>query len=80
MPEGATPPRALVHGPTVPLPLPSGQNGRARTDRVDGPGGSGRAGRAHPASQNANPGPLVEGPAITLAGRHTKVRREGYPK
>ena len=35
---------------------------------------------AHLASQNTNLGPLVEGPAITLAGRHTKVRREGYPK
>ena len=35
---------------------------------------------AHPASHNANLGPLVEGPALTLAGRHTKVRREGYPK
>ena len=37
-------------------------------------------GLAPAASQNANLGPLVEGPAITLAGRHTKVRREGYAK
>jgi site-specific DNA recombinase len=36
------------------------------------------AGVAPPASQSANLDPLVEGPAITLAGRHTKVRREGY--
>jgi hypothetical protein len=34
----------------------------------------------HLASQNTNLGPLVEGPAITLAGRHTKVRREDYAK
>jgi len=36
------------------------------------------AAAAPPASQNTNFGPLVEGPAITLAGRHTKVRREGF--
>ena len=35
---------------------------------------------AHPASHNANLKPLVEGPAITLAARHAKVRREGYVK
>ena len=37
-------------------------------------------GSAPPASQNANLEPLVEGPAISLAARHTKVRREGYAK
>ena len=31
-----------------------------------------------PASHNANCEPLVEGPAITLARRHAKVRRDGY--
>jgi len=35
---------------------------------------------APPASRNANLEPLVEGPAITLAARHAKVRREGYVK
>ena len=35
---------------------------------------------APPASQNANYEPVVEGPAITLAARHAKVRREGYAK
>ncbi len=38
------------------------------------------AGVAPPASQSANLDPLVEGPAITLAGRHTKVRRDGYAR
>ncbi|MGH9101797.1 MAG: hypothetical protein ACRDYD_02260 [Acidimicrobiales bacterium] len=33
---------------------------------------------APPASQNANLEPLIEGPAISLAARHTKVRRAGY--
>ncbi|MDA8311130.1 MAG: hypothetical protein M0Z46_11065 [Actinomycetota bacterium] len=38
-----------------------------------------RTGRsAHLASQNANLEPLIEGPAISLAVRHTKVRRDGY--
>jgi len=31
-----------------------------------------------PASHNANLEPLVEGPAISLAARHTKARRAGY--
>jgi hypothetical protein len=35
---------------------------------------------APPASHNANLKPLVEGPAITLAARHAKVRRAGYVK
>ncbi len=33
---------------------------------------------APPASQNANLLPLIEAPAISLAARHTKVRRAGY--
>lgn len=33
---------------------------------------------AHLASQNANLEPLIEGPAISLAARHTKIRRDGY--
>jgi hypothetical protein len=33
---------------------------------------------AHPASQNANLEPLIEGPAISLSDLHTKVRRAGY--
>jgi hypothetical protein len=33
---------------------------------------------AHPASQNANLEPVIEGPAISLAARHTKTRRAGY--
>ena len=33
---------------------------------------------APPASHNANLEPLVEGPAISLAGRHAKVRRAGH--
>ena len=37
-------------------------------------------GLAPPASHNANYEPVVEGPAITLAARHAKVRREGYSK
>jgi len=36
------------------------------------------AGVAPPASQNANLEPLIAGPAISLAARHTKVRRDGY--
>jgi len=39
-----------------------------------------RTGVRAPASHNANLEPLVEGLAITLAARHTKVRREGYIK
>jgi hypothetical protein len=35
---------------------------------------------APPASHNANYEPVVEGPTITLAARHAKVRREGYAK
>jgi hypothetical protein len=35
---------------------------------------------APPASHNANLDPVVEGPAISLAARHVKVRREGYAK
>ena len=35
---------------------------------------------AHLASQNANLGPVVEGPAISLPAIHAKVRREGYAK
>ncbi len=35
---------------------------------------------APPASHNANLEPLIEGPAISLAARHAKVRREGYVK
>ena len=35
---------------------------------------------APPASHNAKLQPVVEGPAITLAARHAKVRREGYAK
>ncbi|MDA8357767.1 MAG: hypothetical protein M0Z95_16085, partial [Actinomycetota bacterium] len=35
---------------------------------------------AHLASQNANLGPVVEGPAISLPALHAKVRREGYVK
>ena len=33
---------------------------------------------APPASHNANLEPLVEGPTIRLAARHTKARRAGY--
>ena len=33
---------------------------------------------APPAPQNANLAPVVEGPAISLAARHAKVRRDGY--
>lgn len=32
----------------------------------------------HLASQNTNLEPVVEGPAISLAAVHAKVRREGY--
>ena len=35
---------------------------------------------AHLASQNANLGPAVEGPVISLTAVHAKVRREGYAK
>jgi len=35
-------------------------------------------GAAHLASQNTNLAPVVEGPAISLAGLHAKVRREEY--
>ncbi|MHB1821285.1 MAG: hypothetical protein ACYCTL_01710 [Acidimicrobiales bacterium] len=35
---------------------------------------------APPASHNANLEPLVEGPAISLAAAHAKVRREGYAR
>ncbi len=35
-------------------------------------------GVAPPASHNANLEPLVEGPTISLAARHTKARRAGY--
>ena len=35
---------------------------------------------APPTSQNANLEPLVEAPAISLAARYAKVRREGYAK
>ena len=35
-------------------------------------------GLAPPASQNANLEPLIEGPAISLAPPHTKVRRARY--
>ena len=38
------------------------------------------AGVAPPASQNANLEPLIEGPAISLAARHAKVRRDGYAR
>jgi hypothetical protein len=31
-----------------------------------------------PTSQHTNLLPLIEGPAVRLAGRHAKVRREGY--
>jgi hypothetical protein len=34
----------------------------------------------HPASHNAKLEPVVEGPAITLAARHAKIRRDGYAK
>jgi hypothetical protein len=37
-------------------------------------------GWAPPASQNANLEPLIEGPAISLAARHAKVRRDGYAR
>jgi hypothetical protein len=30
------------------------------------------------AFRNANDSPLIEGPVISLAPRHAKVRREGY--
>ena len=33
---------------------------------------------AYPASQYASSEPPIEGPAITLAARHTKVRFAGY--
>ena len=33
---------------------------------------------AHPASFNTNLAPLIEGPVISLAPKHAKVRREGY--
>jgi hypothetical protein len=31
-----------------------------------------------PASFNTNLAPLIEGPMISLAPKHAKVRREGY--
>lgn len=34
--------------------------------------------RSAPRAPNANLEPLVEGPGIRLAARHTKIRREGY--
>jgi len=37
-------------------------------------------GSALPASHNANLEPVIQGPAITMAARHAKVRREGYVK
>jgi hypothetical protein len=33
---------------------------------------------AHPASFNTNLAPVIEGPIISLAPKHAKVRREGY--
>lgn len=33
---------------------------------------------AHPASFNTNLAPLIEGPVISLAPKHAKIRREGY--
>ena len=33
-----------------------------------------------PTSQHTNLPPLVEGPAVRLASRHAKVRRDGYRK
>lgn len=35
---------------------------------------------AHLALQNPNLGPFLESPAISLAARHAKVRREGYAR
>lgn len=35
---------------------------------------------AHLASHDANLVPVVEGPAISLAPRHAKVRRDGYAR
>jgi hypothetical protein len=32
----------------------------------------------HPTEHNTNPTPLVTGPAISLTGRHAKIRRDGY--
>lgn len=37
-------------------------------------------GLAPPAFHNANLEPLVEGPAISLAARHVKARRDGYAR
>jgi len=33
---------------------------------------------AHPASFNTNLAPLIDGPVISLAPKHAKVRRQGY--
>ena len=33
---------------------------------------------AHPARQNANLQPVIEGPHIELLPAHAKVRRDGY--
>ncbi|MDA8358441.1 MAG: hypothetical protein M0Z95_19615 [Actinomycetota bacterium] len=46
----------------------------------DSPAKSLVVGSAPPTSQNANLEPLVEAPAISLAARYAKVRREGYAK
>jgi hypothetical protein len=37
-------------------------------------------GAAHVTSHNANLEPVIEGPAISLAAVHAKVRRAGYAK
>jgi hypothetical protein len=42
------------------------------------PGHDSRSTLMPPTSQHMNLPPLVEGPAVELAGRHAKVRREGY--
>ena len=49
---------------------------RLRTSNLPGWGVAENFGA--PASHNANLDPVVEGPAISLAARHVKVRREGY--
>jgi hypothetical protein len=38
------------------------------------------AGLVVPTSQHTNLPPLVEGPVVRLAGRHAKIRREGYQR
>ncbi len=50
--------------------LPAGTSGDGKVRKVSG--------SAHLALHNTNLSPLVVGPAVSVAGRYAKVRRDGY--